>query len=81
MNASKREPPPEISDQVYIVDLVIADFEARASFGEEKYGTRLQAHNGRDALMDAYQEAIGLVMYLRQLIEEDMRGVRPIMKG
>lgn len=28
------------------------------------------AHNGRDALVDAYQEALDLTMYLRQAIEE-----------
>jgi hypothetical protein len=27
-------------------------------------------NNGRDSLMDAYQEALDLVMYLRQAIEE-----------
>jgi hypothetical protein len=30
----------------------------------------LQAHNGRNALIDAYQEALDLVVYLRQAIEE-----------
>lgn len=30
----------------------------------------LQAHNGRDPLVDAYQEALDLVVYLRQAIEE-----------
>lgn len=38
--------------------------------GLEKYGTKLEAFNGRDALMDAYQEAIDMVMYLRQAILE-----------
>jgi hypothetical protein len=35
-----------------------------------KYGTPLQTNNGRDALMDAYQEACDMVMYLRQAIAE-----------
>jgi hypothetical protein len=35
----------------------------------------LQPHNGRDCLMDAYQEALDLAMYLRQAIfERDTRG-------
>jgi hypothetical protein len=38
--------------------------------GVRKYGTPLQAHNGRDGLMDAYQEALDLAVYLRQLIAE-----------
>lgn len=41
--------------------------------GEQKYGTRLQTFNGRNALIDAYQEALDLVMYLRQkFLEEEM---------
>lgn len=30
----------------------------------------LQPHNGRNALIDAYQEALDLVVYLRQALEE-----------
>jgi hypothetical protein len=30
----------------------------------------LRAHNGRDALVDAYQEALDLCVYLRQVIQE-----------
>jgi hypothetical protein len=50
--------------------MVIADIEARKQVGLERYGTLLQAHNGRDALMDAYQEALDLAVYLRQALEE-----------
>jgi hypothetical protein len=42
----------------------------RDKIGRERYSTPLQAHNGRDALVDAYQEALDLVVYLRQVIEE-----------
>lgn len=35
-----------------------------------KYGTPLQANNGRNPLIDAYQEALDLCVYLRQEIEE-----------
>lgn len=38
--------------------------------GRRKYGTPLQAGNGRDALVDAYQEALDLCVYLRQAIAE-----------
>lgn len=72
MNASKHEPPPKKGGQV-VLDLVIADFKARAEFGKKKYGTMLMTDNGRDALIDAYQEAIDLVMYLRQAIAERER--------
>jgi metallophosphoesterase superfamily enzyme len=53
-----------------IQTLVIADVHARREVGIQRYGTALQAHNGRDALRDAYEEALDLATYLRQLIEE-----------
>ena len=44
--------------------------------GIERYGTPLQPHNGRDALYDAMQEALDLVVYLRQAeMEESRMGV------
>ena len=45
---------------------------ARDHLGEEKYGTRLQAFNGRDPLVDAYQEILDMSVYVRQEIEERM---------
>lgn len=51
-------------------DLVIRDMHERDAVGRERYGTPLQAHNGRDPLVDAYQEALDLVVYMRQAIEE-----------
>lgn len=50
--------------------LVNEDIQQRAEVGEKKYGERLRAHNGRNALLDAYQEALDLCMYLRQALEE-----------
>ena len=64
------EPAPVLG-KVDIGDLVLEDIRARINLGYERYGTTLQSHNGRDALMDAYQEAIDLVMYLRQAIQEN----------
>jgi hypothetical protein len=64
------EPPPVKNDLPCIQDLVIADIEARKAVGLERYGTLLQPFNGRDALMDAYAEALDLCQYLRQAIEE-----------
>lgn len=54
-----------------IVPLVIEDLTARREFGRKKYGDELRVQNGRDALVDAYQEALDLVIYLRQKIEQD----------
>jgi hypothetical protein len=69
MDASKREPMPE-KGSIDILPLVINDLMKRDKVGTKKYGTTLQANNGRDCLMDAYQEALDMVMYLRQLITE-----------
>jgi hypothetical protein len=51
-------------------DLVAADLAERRQFGLRKYGTTLTAGNGRDALKDAYEEALDLCVYLRQALEE-----------
>ncbi len=53
-----------------VIEHVIQSLEARAEFGMKKYGTLLRTHNGRDALVDAYQEALDQVMYLAQAIME-----------
>ncbi|ADD80857.1 gp071 [Rhodococcus phage ReqiDocB7] len=44
----------------------IADMKARKEFGLKKYGTALQPHNGRNAIKDAYDEAMDLCVYLAQ---------------
>ena len=53
-----------------ILGMVLADLTNRALEGKDKYGEPLKAHNGRNSLWDAYQEALDLAMYLRQAIEE-----------
>ena len=55
---------------VPILGMVLADLTNRALEGRQKYGEPLLAHNGRNPLWDAYQEALDLAMYLRQAIEE-----------
>jgi len=50
--------------------LVIADMRERNRLGTATYGGPLLAHNGRDALQDAYEEALDLAVYLRQAIAE-----------
>lgn len=64
------QPAPRPNESTPIVDLVLLDLSARKALGLERYGTYLQAGNGRDALMDAYHEALDLAIYLRQAIEE-----------
>jgi len=63
------QPAPQASEGD-VWALIIHDMSQRRQGGIEKYGTPLQPHNGRDALVDAYQEALDLVVYLRQAIEE-----------
>lgn len=68
LNAPQPEPAP--NDRPAVWDLVIADMRERDAVGAAKYKTRLQPHNGRDALVDAYQEALDLCVYIRKLIFE-----------
>lgn len=70
-NASRPQPPPT-PGHGRVLDYVLADMAERAESGKQKYGTYLEVYNGRDPLWDAYQEALDLVMYLRQaLLERD----------
>lgn len=64
------QPPPKRNSHPPVWDLVVADMIARNMVGQERYGTPLQPFNGRDALVDAYQEALDLAVYLRQAIYE-----------
>ena len=68
--ASSKSQPPPTGDGQPITEQVIADLRLRSAEGTVKYGTVLRANNGRDALVDAYQEALDLCQYLRQEITE-----------
>lgn len=47
------------------VDQLAADIEARALQGKVKYGVHLFPHNGRSFVIDAYQEALDLIQYVK----------------
>lgn len=64
------QPDPIPNNSLSIVHLVRADLLERMVHGIREYGVALQANNGRDALQDAYEEALDLCCYLRQAIEE-----------
>lgn len=64
----EQQPPVKGMGDVWL--LVLQDMEARRLHGIEKYGTPVQPHNGRDPLVDAYQESLDQCVYLRQAIEE-----------
>jgi len=71
---SGEQPAPIPNDRPAIQDLVAADVAERKRVGIERYGVPLQAFNGRDALRDAYEEALDLCQYLKQaLYERDRR--------
>jgi hypothetical protein len=67
------QPPPVPNDGPALWDLVLADMRERHQIGIQRYGTALQANNGRDMLVDAYQEILDLAVYLRGEIEERRR--------
>lgn len=71
------EPPPQPNDGPAVWEAVIADMRERDQAGRTKYGTPLQAFNGRDPQRDAFQEALDLVVYLRQAIMEG-RALYPV---
>jgi hypothetical protein len=65
----QRQPRPTGNGQVVLFE-VLKDLRKRAVAGHEKYGTLLRVNNGRDALVDAYEEALDLCMYLKQTLME-----------
>lgn len=67
----KIQPDPTENEKSGVVILkVMQDLENQAEKGLQYYGTVLKTHNGRDALQDAYEEALDLAMYLAQAIME-----------
>jgi hypothetical protein len=70
MSLNEPQPAPSAGQAVPTWQLVIADMNERDQWGARKYGTRHQHDNGRDHLVDAYQEALDLALYLRSEIEK-----------
>lgn len=79
MDASKAEPMPITTEQSQPVvphtmellgdmgrKVLGDDLLARAKAGEQHYGTPLMSHNGRNALVDLYQELLDALNYLAQ---------------
>lgn len=67
---NEKQQPAVQNDGPAVWDLVMQDMHDRDKMGTRKHEKRLQPNNGRDALVDAYQEALDLVVYLRQEIYE-----------
>ncbi len=78
MNLNDPEPfPLPVHGEPAVWDLVIEDMRQRDHMGTRKYGQRLVAGDGRDSLVDAYQECLDLAVYLRKAIRERDRGSKP----
>lgn len=55
-----------------VVAQVMIDLTERMEIGIKTYGEALRDNNGRDAMQDAYEEALDLACYLKQvMIERD----------
>lgn len=49
--------------------------QQRAELGYGRYGTYLCVSNGRNALVDAYQESLDQIVYLRQYLQDRYAGI------
>jgi hypothetical protein len=63
------QPPPTHGEATPTWALVVQDMKARDAMGGAKYGVRHQHDNGRDHLIDLYQELLDGCCYVRAEIE------------
>jgi hypothetical protein len=61
---------PKPNNKPAIQDLVLQDMLARKMIGQQRYGTPLQPHNGRDMMQDLYEELLDACNYIRGMIYE-----------
>ena len=69
-DVNQPQPPPREATTRDCWELVIHDMKDRRAMGIHNYGMPLRAFNGREPLVDAYQELLDLCVYMRQAIEE-----------
>lgn len=62
-----------------LIARAIADMRDRDHVGRERYGTPLTSGNGRDHLIDAYQEMLDSAVYLVNELDEHGVGPRTII--
>lgn len=58
--------PAEIMSNPDGLSRLLSDLILRKEMGTKKYGTPLRAHNGRQAIVDLYQEIQDAIMYSGQ---------------
>lgn len=68
--ATAQQPAPRATGRRPTWELVVEDMKARDQLGRDRYGAPLQPGNGRNSLVDAYQEVLDLAVYLRNAIED-----------
>jgi hypothetical protein len=64
-----------------VVDRVIIDMRERDRVGRARYGTPLTSGNGRDNLVDAYQESLDLAVYIAAELDEHSIGPETNLDG
>lgn len=64
--------PATLMDTAVVIPLVAADMRARDRVGRDRYGVPLTAGNGRDQLVDLYQELLDAAAYCRAAMEEGL---------
>ncbi len=61
---------PEKNNFPFVADELGRYLEYRKQIGIQRYGTPLQPHNGRDVLLDLFEELIDATTYFAQMIIE-----------
>lgn len=70
-HADSTQPAPKRGEaSASVTDAVVRDLQSRRDHGVGKYGVELLSHNGRDAMLDAYQESLDTTVYLKQCLME-----------
>ncbi len=57
-------------DYIEACDMVLSDMDDRDRLGRERYGVPLTPNNGRDSLVDLYQELLDSAVYAYNKIHE-----------
>lgn len=76
----QEQPQPKENTNPHIADLVIEDMKIRKELGIKRYGTALQAFNGRDALQDLYEEQLDQIVYTKQWMVEKQQIRRDLVE-
>jgi hypothetical protein len=69
LEVDKAEPKPT-GNGLEVEPVLVELIRQRTALGKAKYGTVLRTRNGRDATMDALQEALDMCQYLTQRVME-----------